>query len=299
MSNPAQSSTQVRLDKWLWAARFYKTRSLARDQIDGGKVHYNGQRSKPGKAVEVGATDAYAETETALPGNLAFDAVQALKRDKNFDYLRQDINTLLTESRDGLDRVKTIVQGLKDFSRIGAMQWEWASLNHCIDTTLKIVWNELKYKCTVIKDYANYLPEINCLPAQINQVVMNLLVNAGQAIDVKGEITICTRLKGEDSVQILVTDNGKGIPPENLQHIFEPFFTTKPIGKGTGLGLSIVWGIIVKHHGEIAVDSVVGKGTTFTVTLPINAAALDEGRSTQAMPSTVQGDNGVSPAPTE
>jgi signal transduction histidine kinase len=175
----------------------------------------------------------------------------------------------MRESRDGLSRVKKIVQDLKDFSRVGETEWQWADIHQCLDSTLNIVWNELKYKCTVDKQYAAALPQIRCLPSQLNQVFMNLLLNAAQAIPDRGEITISTRQTGEDAIQIAIHDSGMGIPAENLQRIFDPFFTTKPIGKGTGLGLSIVWGIVGKHHGKMDVSSTVGAGTTFTITLPV------------------------------
>jgi PAS domain S-box-containing protein len=228
--------------------------------------------------------DAY---ETALRASGATDpaceAVRTLKAAKDFDFLRQDIVQLLGESADGLQRVKKIVQDLKDFSRPGETNWQWADLHAGLDSTLNIVWNELKYKCTVKKDYGE-LPPVRCLLSQLNQVFMNLLVNAAHAIEIQGDITIATRRLGEDAVQISIADTGKGIAPEHLNRIFEPFFTTKPVGKGTGLGLSIAWGIINKHHGKIEVASEVGKGTTFTITLPVDPPA-DDGAA-------------VSPAPT-
>ncbi len=198
-----------------------------------------------------------------------FARIDALKAEKDFDYLKTDIFQLMNESRDGLSRVKKIVQDLKDFSRVGEAEWQWADIHQCLDSTLNIVWNELKYKCVVDKQYAVALPQIRCLPSQLNQVFMNLLLNAAQAIPDKGEITISTRQMDEDTIRICIHDSGLGIPAENLARIFDPFFTTKPIGKGTGLGLSIVWGIVSKHHGRIEVSSTVGAGTTFTITLPV------------------------------
>ena len=122
----------------------------------------------------------------------------------------------------------------------------------------------------MVKHYADNLPPVRCLPSQLNQVFMNLLVNAAHAIETKGEITISTRRVDDNTIQLRFTDNGQGIPPEHLKRIFEPFFTTKPVGKGTGLGLSIAWGIIGKHHGKIEVSSTVGSGTTFIITLPVH-----------------------------
>ncbi len=198
-------------------------------------------------------------------------ALAKLKANLDFAYLREDIFNLLTESRDGLGRVKRIVQDLKSFSRVGEQEWQWADLHQGIDSTLNIVWNELKYKCAVIKDYGE-LPKVHCLISQLNQVFMNLLVNAGQAIQTRGEIVIRTRCVGDDAVCIEVSDTGAGIPAENLKRIFDPFFTTKPVGTGTGLGLSLSYSIVERHHGRIEVDSVVGEGTTFRLTLPVDCA---------------------------
>jgi PAS domain S-box-containing protein len=208
--------------------------------------------------------------ETASTNPAEFAHIDALKSEKDFDYLKTDVAALMSESKDGLARVKKIVQDLKDFSRVGETEWQTADMHKGLDSTLNIVWNELKYKCTVVKHYAPDLPSIRCLPSQLNQVFMNLLVNAAHAIETKGEITISTRRVDAANIEIRFDDNGKGIPPENMKHIFEPFFTTKPVGKGTGLGLSIAWGIIGKHHGKIEVASTVGTGTTFTLTLPLN-----------------------------
>ena len=145
---------------------------------------------------------------------------------------------------------------------------QWANLHQGLDSTLNIVANELKYKCTVTKHYGD-LPQVWCEASQLNQVFMNLLVNAGHAIPDKGEITISTGQQG-DEVFVAIADTGAGIAPENLSRIFDPFFTTKPVGQGTGLGLSLAYGIVQKHHGRIEVQSEIGKGTTFTVWLPIN-----------------------------
>ena len=221
----------------------------------------------------MGSLEAYIRTlfeiveAGALPGGVA--DVERLKKAKDYDFIRQDIIQLLNESRDGLERVRKIVGDLRSFSRVGQIDWQWADLHKGIDSTLNIVWNELKYKCTVAKKYAD-LPEVYCLPSQLNQVFMNLLVNAAQAIEERGNITIRTGRQGDKEVWVEVADTGKGIPAENLNRVFEPFFTTKPVGQGTGLGLSLSYGIAVKHQGRIAVASEVGKGSTFRVTIPIH-----------------------------
>jgi signal transduction histidine kinase len=185
----------------------------------------------------------------------------------------------MVETKDGLARVAKIVRDLKDFSRAGDAVSQWADLHQGIDSTLNIVWNELKYKCTVRKEYGE-LPLVWCVPSQINQVVMNLLVNAAHAIPEKGEITIRTGQQAEQ-VFIAISDTGTGIAQENLNRIFEPFFTTKPVGKGTGLGLSLAYSIMQKHRGRIEVASKPGAGTTFTLWLPLEAPQPDaaEGHS--------------------
>jgi PAS domain S-box-containing protein len=212
--------------------------------------------------------DAYTTAEVAYGlHSPLLDHAHALKQEKDYDFLRSDIFQLVNESRDGLHRVARIVRNLKDFSRAGDAAMRWADLHAGLDSTLNIVWNELKYKCTVTKHYGE-LPQVWCEPSQINQVFMNLLVNAGHAIDDKGEITITTGQQGEE-VFIAIADTGSGIAPEDIKRIFDPFFTTKPVGKGTGLGLSLAYGIVQKHIGRIEVQSELGKGTTFTVWLPI------------------------------
>lgn len=209
--------------------------------------------------------DAYARSDRDAGTVLA--EVAKLKADKDYAFIKTDIGQLMAESRDGLARVRKIVMDLKDFSRVGEAEWQWADLHVGLDSTLNIVWNELKYKCKVDKQYGE-LPEVYCLPSQLNQVFMNLLVNAAQAIETRGEVSIRTGLE-DDHVWIEVADTGRGIAQENLKRIFEPFFTTKPVGQGTGLGLSLSNSIIVKHQGRFEVESEVGKGTTFRVVLPI------------------------------
>ncbi len=221
------------------------------------------------------------KTSAALPPADVADLAD-IKAQNDFEFIHEDIFQLLSESKDGLTRVQEIVQNLKDFSRVGGAGWGWADLHACIDSTLNIIWNEIKYKCTVVKHYDPTLPQVYCIASQLNQVFMNLLVNAAHAIPEKGEIVISTDHSVDGSVRIRIADNGVGIPEENLQRLFEPFFTTKPIGKGTGLGLSIAYGIIGKHHGNIEVRSVVGQGTTFTVTLPIDKAADADGATAEA-----------------
>jgi two-component system, NtrC family, sensor kinase len=212
--------------------------------------------------------EAFESAESQMDRNSeAFAQLQALKKQLDLNYLREDIFTLVSESKEGVGRVRNIVQNLKDFSHVDESEWLWADLAKGLESTLNVVWNELKYKADVIKEYGD-LPQIECLPFQLNQVFMNMLVNAAQAIDTHGSITIRTG-KLENEVWVEFADTGHGIKPENLGRIFEPFFTTKPVGKGTGLGLSISYSIVQKHHGRILVESEVGKGTSFKVFLPI------------------------------
>lgn len=217
-----------------------------------------------------GLLSAYIEADdgtsaTALP---AIADARALRVKVDVDFLRTDIAALVSESRDGLLRVKRIVQDLRDFSRGGVDEvMQTINLHKALDSTLNIVHNELKYKANVVREYGQ-LPEVECMPSRLNQVFLNLLVNAGQAIRSNGTITISTGVD-EAEVWVCIADTGSGIAPENLNRIFDPFFTTKPVGQGTGLGLSISNSIVRKHGGRIDVESEVGKGTRFTVRLPL------------------------------
>ena len=207
------------------------------------------------------------ETTRTLPAATSQEIAD--KRQKlKIDYVLEDLQALLDESLEGVERVSTIVGNLKSFSRVDQAVHEPADLNECLDKTINIIWNELNYTVTLHRDYGE-LPQTRCYPQQLNQVFMNLLMNAAQAIGEKGNITITTRA-ADDVIHITISDDGGGIEQEHIKHIFEPFFTTKPVGKGTGLGLSIVYDIITeKHNGEITVASEVGKGTTLTIKIPV------------------------------
>jgi signal transduction histidine kinase len=216
---------------------------------------------------------AYEEVEKrGSPDANTFADVNAVRREKDYEFLKTDIVQLMAESRAGLVRVAKIVRDLKDFSRAGEAEWQWADLHQGIESTLNIVRNELKYKCEVKTEYGE-LPAVWCIPSQLNQVFMNLFVNAAQSIPKKGNITIRTGRKGA-LAYVAVSDSGIGIAPDDLARIFEPFFTTKPVGQGTGLGLSLSWSIVQKHQGKIDVQSKPGHGSTFTVWLPIEPAPI-------------------------
>ncbi|MBU4262517.1 MAG: PAS domain-containing protein [Proteobacteria bacterium] len=197
------------------------------------------------------------------------EQLQAARKELKIDYIIEDAKDLIRESLDGTGRVSTIVRGLKSFSRIDEARRQAADINECLEATLNIVWNELKYKATVTKDYGD-IPQTLCNPQQLNQVFMNFLVNAAQAIAKQGEIRIRS-WQETNWIFVSIADTGCGIAAENLSRIFEPFFTTKDVGKGTGLGLSISYDIIKKHGGDIAVESETGRGTTFTVKIPVVA----------------------------
>jgi len=196
------------------------------------------------------------------------DTLEEARQKQKIDFILTDLQALVKESLEGADRVKHIVANLKTFSRLDdTSEFNLADINECLESTLAIVWNELKYKATILKDYGQ-LPKIYCSANQLNQVFVNLLVNAVQAIDKQGDITIRT-WSDEQLVYVSVSDTGCGMDTATQHHIFEPFFTTKEVGKGTGLGMSISYDIVKKHGGNIIVESEVGKGTTFTVSIPV------------------------------
>ena len=181
----------------------------------------------------------------------------------------QDANRVIAT---GTKRVTEIVRSLRSFARLDEAEMKEANLHEGIENTLTLVHHNLKNRIEVVRDYSD-IPPVTCFPSRLNQVFLNLLVNAGQAIDGQGKITVSTRLVG-DEVAIAIADSGKGIPTENLARIFDPGFTTKGVGVGTGLGLSICYQIVQDHKGSIRVNSQEGEGTTFTIHLPLS---IDEG----------------------
>lgn len=196
-----------------------------------------------------------------------FQRLQDMKRSQKIDYIMGDTEDLIKETQEGANRVKNIVQDLKGFTRMTVDDSMAADINAGLESTINIIWNELKYKTTLVKDFAD-LPLVTCNPGQMNQVFMNILLNAVQAIDTQGEIRIKTWSE-KNNILVSISDTGCGMPHEVVNRIFEPFFTTKEVGKGTGLGLSISYEIIKNHGGDIKVDSKMGEGTTFTVKIPV------------------------------
>jgi two-component system, NtrC family, sensor kinase len=210
----------------------------------------------------------YARAEAHIGDAATLAALREAKAAADIDFVKRDLVALLAESREGITRVKKIVQDLKNFSRTASDEaWQQADLHAGLESTLNIVWNELKYKADVVRSFGT-LPPVECRPSQLNQVFMNLLVNAAQAIRDRGTIRIATGTEG-DRAWVEIADDGQGIRPEHLSRVFDPFFTTKAVGQGTGLGLSLSYRIVDEHHGRIEVASEPGAGTRFRVWLPI------------------------------
>lgn len=189
------------------------------------------------------------------------------KNKKKINYIFQDAPALLIESIEGIERIKEIINGIKTFSRADDGNIKSYDINSCVETALRLVSHELKYKCQVIKSLGN-CSELKGSRGQIIQVLTNLLINCSHAISDLGFIQIITK-EHDSFVIISIKDNGKGISEENLNQLFTPYFTTKPSGQGIGLGLSISYEIIKSHNGNISVESNLGVGTIFTISLPI------------------------------
>ncbi len=194
------------------------------------------------------------------------EKLSALRKEFKIKPILEDMPELIDESRDGVERVSVIVKNLKSFSRTEGHEIKHVCMNDCLDSTLKMILSELKYKANIVTEYGD-IPPIECNAGELNQVFMNLLVNAGHAIEEKGEVGIKTWLD-DGNVFIRISDTGKGIKEESLTRIFEPFYTTKDPGQGTGLGLSISYDIVQRHNGNISVESTLDEGTTFTIMLP-------------------------------
>ncbi len=203
------------------------------------------------------------------------------KKENDFDYIVQDLPRLVSSCEEGARRTRDIVLGLRNFSRLDEAKLKRVSLQEGIENTLRLLAGELKNRVKVHTEFEN-VPEVLCYASQLNQVFMNILSNAAQAIENEGEIWIGLKAVKEKSkpgkAQISIRDSGKGMKAETLDKIFDPFFTTKNVGQGTGLGLSISYGIIKQHGGDIQVKSEVGKGTEFIITVPIDGPDEKESR---------------------
>ena len=200
------------------------------------------------------------------------DALREFNRvagDVDAEHLLADLGDVVSDCKLGGEKIRDIVRSLREFSHVDEGALRPTDLNKCLEDALRICWNELKYKAEVCKDFAPDLPLVPAYPQRLGQVFINLLVNAGQAIEKRGRIQLSTRVEGE-SVVVRVRDNGRGIAPENLSKLFEPFFTTKDVGTGTGLGLHVAYKIVTAHRGKIDLSSVVGQGTEFVVRIPLD-----------------------------
>jgi two-component system NtrC family sensor kinase len=194
------------------------------------------------------------------------ERLKKLETELEIDFILRDMEDLTRSCVEGANRTKEIVTGLRTFSRMDESAFRAVDIHEGLRSTLKLLAAEFKDRIRIHEAYGP-LPLIECNLSQVNQVFMNLLSNAAHAISGKGDIWIRTREAG-DHIVIEIEDSGHGMPAEVVEKIFDPFFTTKKVGQGTGLGLSIAYGLIQKHHGNIEVESIVGKGTRFTLTLP-------------------------------
>jgi signal transduction histidine kinase len=212
--------------------------------------------------------------------------VNSLKTKIKYDKLIGDLDSIMTDCREGSERICDVVKNLRLFSRLDEAEIKEIDIHSGIDSTVRLLSRYFSSgRLSVCRNYSD-LPLINCYAGQLNQVWMNLLVNAAQAVSDRGEVSISTRLD-DDSVIVAISDNGSGIPEDQLSRIFDPFFTTKPVGEGTGLGLSISYGIIERHRGTINVESQVGAGTTFTVRIPIRQNESDLTEITNKLPEVL------------
>jgi signal transduction histidine kinase len=204
----------------------------------------------------------------ALPPDIAAEVLQT-KKQISYDALMSELRSMIADCREGAERIRDVVQSLRLFSRLDEAEVKKVDLHESIDSTIRLLSSYYgSSKIHLIREYGD-LPAVNCYAGQLNQVWTNLLVNAAQAIKGQGEVRISTRAEG-NSVVIVISDNGCGIPADQLHKIFDPFFTTKPVGEGTGLGLSIIYGIIEKHGGSITAESREGLGSSFTISIPIS-----------------------------
>ena len=210
----------------------------------------------------------YHEFSNTLTNEQDLENHKKLAKKYELEFLFKDSPPLIKSSISGVDRVTEIVKSLKTFARIDQPEKTLTDINEGLSATLNMVHNELKYRCKVNVDLQP-LPKVHVYAGKLNQVFMNLLINAGQAMTDKGNVFVRT-FANEDNIVIEIEDTGIGIAPENLAQIFTPFYTSKPIGEGTGLGLSISHQIIEQHAGEIKVKSTLGQGSCFSIFLPIH-----------------------------
>ncbi len=220
------------------------------------------------RLLRVATTAADAQKQDQDPAD-ALREFRRIAEDVQAEHLLADLGDIVADCKLGGEKIRDIVRSLREFSHVDEGALRPTDLNKCLEDALRICWNELKYKAEVRKDYAADLPLVPAYPQRLGQVFINLLVNAGQAIEKRGPVVLSTRVEGEFAV-VRVRDTGRGIAPENMSKLFEPFFTTKDVGTGTGLGLHTAYKIVTAHRGKIEISSVVGQGTEFIVRIPLD-----------------------------
>lgn len=210
--------------------------------------------------------------------------IDRLKDEIDYEHALADLHSIVADCHEGAERIRDVVNNLRIFSRLDEAEFKKVDIHEGLESTIRLLLHYYNSGLiTLSRDYGR-LPLVDCYAGQLNQVWMNLLVNAAQAIKECGEVHVRTELR-EQMVIVAISDTGCGIPTANLKSIFDPFFTTKPVGEGTGLGLSVTYGIIERHHGSIEVESCQGKGTTFTVAIPVEARR-GQGEQTQSTSSS-------------
>jgi two-component system, NtrC family, sensor kinase len=219
----------------------------------------------------MGVLDTYRAGRDSLAGVVPDLAAAAVRMEQDIDlaYIQDNFLRDFDASLQGLQRVRDIVGNLRDFARLDEAEFKEADLNAALRSTVEIARHELKKKDIRLETSFEALPPVLCHPSKINQVLLNLLINAVQACQPGGIVVLRTRTAPGDAVEVEVEDNGCGISAEHMPHLFEPFFTTKPIGQGMGLGLSVSYGILRDHGGAIEVESTPGRGSLFRVRLPL------------------------------
>jgi signal transduction histidine kinase len=227
-----------------------------------------------GVAHELNNPIGFVHANLQLLDEFVMKLLEAQRTGADQEQIREAIERLLVRSREGTERVKKIVQDLRTFSRMDQAELQFADLNEEIERALTLMEPRFRNEIDVERDFGE-LPRVRCYAGQLNQVILNLLMNACDALGERGTIRIRTRQRGE-GVRLEFSDDGPGIPPEVRSRIFDPFFTTKPVGAGTGLGLSLSHSIVERHGGSLVVDSEVGVGTTFAIDLPIVAPDASE-----------------------
>lgn len=195
------------------------------------------------------------------------NGLNKLLEESDLEYIVQDGIECINESLMGIKRIEEIVVNLSDFARSEKDERTKCNINDLLENSLKLLWNEIKYKCEVVKDYGE-VPEIFAWAGELRQVFVNIVVNAAQAIEEQGTVTLRTMLRN-DKIVIDIKDTGPGMADETLKRLFDPFYTTKEVGSGTGLGLYLSHGIIQKHHGTLIAENNAGGGACFSITLPV------------------------------